>query len=284
MDDNTKSNLQSIANILHMYANVDSISKGKLVEGYIKEFETKVMNVLTNTPESKISADISKKLVQNTNKIDHNLDYILQKVDHGFESYENSYMLFELMIYALSAENGLEYIEEAIEKSKVVKELMQSYYFKSDIQIKTEKSSISLLAHNLQKYDKTIFSNLSKLSIIVDHTMPPSLIMDTPKIQSIILHLLFDLYAFVDYSKAVYIKLLFKDKIFFIEIGGHVHKQNSLFKTIFQRNNPLDDEKSRQGLQLAILLVDRLRGKIKSTFEEQYYKFELSLPVTILKY
>jgi len=284
VEDNTKSGLQSIANILHMYANVNNHSKSKEIETYIKEFEKKIVGTITNSGNMKVSSEISSKMVQNTNKIDQNIEFILQKVDNRFENYENSYMLFELMVYALSAKNGLEYIEEAIDKSKVIKELMQSYYFKSDIQVQAEKSSIALLAHNLQKYEKTIFTNLSKLNITVDSSMPPSLIMDTPKIQSTILHLLFDLYAFVDYSQDVNIRIFFKDKMILLELGGHIHQQNSLFQSIFQRGNPLNDEKSRQGLQLAILLVDRLRGKIKSTYENRYYKFELSLPVTILKF
>ena len=284
MEDKTKSSLQSLANILQIYASVDSASKGKKIDEQIKEFESKVMAIMNNSGESRVSTDIANKLIQNTNKIDQNIEFILQKVDHDFEEYENSYMLFELMVYALSAKNGLEYIEEAIEKSRVIKELMQSYYFKSDIQIKAEKTSLLLFAHNLQKYEKTVFKNLSKLNIIIGEGMPPSLIMDTPKIQSIILHLMYDLYTFVDYSKDVDIKLLFNDKMLLLELGGHIHEQNSLFKSIFKRGNPLDDEKSRQGLQLAILLVDRLRGKIKSTYETQYYKFELSLPVSILKF
>jgi len=284
MEDKTKSSLQSLANILQVYANVDSASKGRKIDEQIKEFESKIMAIMNNSGESRVSTDIANKLIQNTNKIDQNIEFILQKVDHDFEEYENAYMLFELMVYALSAKNGLEYIEEAIEKSRVIKELMQSYYFKSDIQIKAEKTSLLLFAHNLQKYEKTVFKNLSKLNIIIGEGMPPSLIMDTPKIQSIILHLMYDLYTFVDYSKDVDIKLLFNDKMLILELGGHIHEQNSLFKSIFKRGNPLDDEKSRQGLQLAILLVDRLRGKIKSTYETQYYKFELSLPVSILKF
>jgi len=284
MEDVTKSSLQSLANILQIYASVEGSRKSKKIEEKIKELESKVVGIMNDSVHNQVSTDIINKMVQNTNKIDQNIEFILQKVDHGFNEYENSYMLFELMIYALSANNGLEYIEEAIDKSKVIKELMQSYYFKSDIQIQAEKTSIALFAHNLQKYEKTTFSKLSKLNIIIDKSMPPSLIMDTPKIQSIILHLMYDLYAFVDYSQDVNIKLLFDDKVLILELGGFIHKQNSLFKSIFKRGNPLDDEKNRQGLQLAILLVDRLRGKIKSTYEDQYYKFEVSLPVSILKF
>jgi len=113
--------------------------------------------------------------------------------------------------------------------------------------------------------------------------MPVSLVFDAPKIQSILLHLLTDLYQFVDYEKTINLNFNFKNKLLYIEIGGFVYQKNSLFQSMFKEKKIGGDEKNRIGLQLSKKLIIRLKGAIEYLYENEYYKFILTVPAQVIK-
>ena len=230
-----------------------------------------------------LKSDISLLSQSQAVNEDGNIESMLQRVDNVFEKNEHIYMLFELMIYAFSSKKGVLYIEEVLEQSKVVQKIIDGYYFKGDVKVYNEKYRISDIVNHIKGYEKNIFSKNLKFNIIVDKIMPSSLVFDAFKIQSIILHLLLDLYQFIEHDHDVNIHFSFKKKLLYIEIGGVVHKKNNLFKKIFKQTKLGGDEKDRIGLQLSKKIITRLKGNIDYLYEDAHYKFIVTVPAQVIK-
>ena len=216
-------------------------------------------------------------------KLDENIEFIFEKVDTIFGEDEYSMMMFEMIIYALSSKKGLETIEEKIRDSKVLGAILDSYYFKTEIPVCTEKTQLQDVVEHLQRYEQSIFTNNCPLRITVDESVPASLVFDAPKIQSIIYHLLTDLYQFIDYSRSVDVLFKYQNKFMQIEIGGYIHEKNSLFKSIFKQTKMGGDEKDRFGLRMSRKLIERLKGKLDIDYSNAHYTFIITIPVLKIK-
>ena len=212
-----------------------------------------------------------------------NIENILVHVDNRFAENEYAYILFEMMLYALPSKKGIAYIEQSLQKSKVIPQLIDGYYFKGDIQVHNEKCRISDLVEHIKSYEKDIFAKMIDLQVSVDDGMPASLVLDAAKIQSIILHLLLDLHKFINHNQGINIHFLFQKKFLNIKIGGFVYKQDSLLKSMFKQNKLGAEMKDRLGVQLSQKIISRLKGVIEYTHEDDYYKFEVRIPTQIIK-
>jgi hypothetical protein len=263
----------------------------KTLEKELKLLKKENKNLLLELKEKEHSCKSIKDLKseksllaqQNKKNVIENIEDILVQVDNRFAENEYAYMLFEMMLYALYSKKGIAYIEESIKKSKVVPTIIDGYYFKSDLQVHNEKYLIADLVKHIQSYEKHIFSNMINIKVHVDDVMPASLVIDAPKIQSTLLHLLIDLHQFVDHSKAVHVNFTFKKKFLHIEIGGSIHKKNSLFQSMFKQTKLGGDEKDRIGLQLSKKVIARLKGEIDYLYEDNYYKFIMTVPTQVIK-
>ena len=215
--------------------------------------------------------------------IDINIEHIFRRIDTRFNENEYAHVLFEILIYALASGKGMEFIEENLKKTKLVQRLIDGYYFKGDLLVCQEKYRIEDFVKQTKVYEKDVFTNMIKLDFDIDTSMPMSLVLDAEKIQNIILHLLVDFYQFVDHSKKIDIRFYFKNNFFTIEIGGEIHRKNSLFQSMFKQAILGGDEKSRLGLQLSKKVATRLKGGINTFYEDDYYKFIVSVPAQVIK-
>lgn len=261
----------------------------------IKEFETEVEslkneNKTLRSIDDKESTSIQKlksgmSLINSKNKIniDHNIECILQNIDDTFADNEYAYMLFELIIYALNSKKGLAQIEEIVKASKLLPKIINDYSFNTDMDIHNEKHIFSKFVNNIEKYEKKIFLGAPKITIITDEKIPTSLVFDRPKLQSILYHLLIDLYQFTDHTRDLSINIKYDNNFLYIQVGGFTHNQNTLLKSMFKKTKLSSDEKDRLGLQLSRKLMKRLKGNLEITYKEEYYQFLLTLPVQILK-
>ena len=289
----------NISNTRYKELEVSSLElyeESKLQQTTIKELE-KELTLLKNENiqlDTKLKEKNTKSIqelkseksilsTKQSSDIDENIEFILKHVDNDFSENEYAYMLFEMMLYALYSKKGMAYIEEHIKKSKILPNIIDGYYFKGDIQVHNEKYRISDLVEHIKMYEQNIFAKMIKLDISLDEMMPSSLVLDAAKIQSIILHLLVDLHQFLDHNHPVNINFTFKDKFLTVEIGGAIHKQNSLFKKMFKQTKLGGDEKDRIGLQLSKKIISRLKGKIDYFYEDEYYKFILTVPTQVIK-
>ena len=277
-------------------SSLELYNESKLQKNMIKELEKKLKLLKKENTQldSKLKEKNTKSIqelkslksilsTKQSSDIDENIELILRHVDNKFLENENSYMLFEMMLYALYSTKGMSYIEESIKKSKILPSIIDGYYFKGDIQVHNEKYRISELVEHIKSYEKNIFEKMMTLDISVDKMMPSSLVFDAVKIQSIILHLLVDLHQFLDHSHPVNINFIFKNKFLTIEIGGAIHKKNSLLKKMFKQTKLGGDEKDRIGLKLSKKVITRLKGEIDYLYEDDYYKFIMTVPTQVIK-
>jgi len=277
-------------------SSLELYSESQLHQSTIKklEKELKLLKKENNNLNSELKEKNTKSIkelkseksmlsLKKSSDIEENIELVLRHVDNEFSENEYTYMLFEMMLYALYSKKGLAFIEENIKKSKVLLNIIDGYYFKGDIQVYNEKYRISDLVEHIKLYEENVFAKMIKLNITVDKMMPSSLVFDAAKIQSIILHLLIDLHQFVDHNHPVNLNLTFENKFLNIEIGGSIHKKNSLFQTMFKQTKLGGDEKDRIGLQLSKKIISRLKGKIDYLYEDEYYKFILLVPTQVIK-
>ena len=240
-----------------------------------KSNNTKNINVLRS----------EKSLITNNKfgKLDENIEFILDEVNHIFAKNEYSYILFELLVYSLNSRKGIEYLEETLRKSKLIPEIIEGYYFNSELKVHNEKCMIQDFVKGIKDYQNKVFPEMTKFNIDIGSEVPPSLVFDAPKMQSVLLHLIMDLYQFAEHNEPANIIFRYKDKLLSIDIGGTVYQKNSLLKSVLKQIKPTGNEKDRHGMQLSLKLIKSLKGRIESAYEGEYYNFVLFVPAQVIK-
>ncbi len=232
---------------------------------------------------TKITLESNRILAKDSIDIEKNLEQIFKYIDTSFKSNEYVHILYEIITYALSSKKGLGFIDETLQKNKLLQQILDGYYFQGDLLVRQEKCRMQEIIEHTKHYEKEIFSNTITLNITKDASLPVSLVIDAPKIQNILLHLLIDLFRFVDHSKKLNVHFSFKKKLLYIELGGSIHQKNSLFQSMFKQSKLGGDEKDRLGLQLSKKVLARLKGTIAYDYSNDYYKFMLNIPAQVIK-
>jgi hypothetical protein len=255
----------------------DLNDENKILKSELKEEKTKhTANSIENT---------KKKLFEQSKQdsfMDKNIEFLFQEVDEVFCDHECTYLLLEDIIYALKSKKDIDLIEDKLRNTKLLYDLIDNNRFLGTITVNAEKFLIANLVKKLEKYDQKVFAGAPKLNVAVDEQMPTSLVMDAPKIQNIIFHLLIDLYHFIDQNKPMDIGLLYQDKTFQIALSGAVQKKNTLFKAMLNQTH-LGKEKDRLSLQMAKKLIKIVGGDIEADYGDSHYKYNVSLPVQVIK-
>ena len=215
--------------------------------------------------------------------LDENIEFILKTLDKDFSDNEYSYILFEMLIYALESKKGMSLIEDKIKDSKLVPMIIKDYYFAADIKVKTEKTMISNIVEYIESLELKIFSKACNILVKTQKSVPPSLVLDMPKVSSILYHLMFDLYQFIDTSKKVEVNLSYKDKFFKIKINGYTNNQNKLIKNMFKQAKIGGSEKDRLGLQLSRKITERLKGTLEVDNKDNKCYYTVTLPAQKIK-
>lgn len=255
----------------------DRIDENQSLREEIKESKHSVQSI------QEIKAQQHMKSEKRNNEIDDNIEFILAKVSHIFGEHEYAYMLFEILVYSLHSKKGIADLNEIIQKSKLVPKIIDEFYFKGDTKLYNEKFKVEHFVDYIKRVEEMIFSENVKFNIFLDKNVPFSLIFDAPKVESIILHLLFDLYELIDPQRDIMVKYRYEDKMFMIELGGFVPQNNSLFQSMFKQTKLSGNEKDRVGLLLSKKLIERLKGSINIDFKEEYYNFIITLPAQLVK-
>lgn len=215
--------------------------------------------------------------------INQNLEFILQRTYSKFLDNEHSYILFELMLYALSSKNGMAIIEEGIVKTKLTQLLIDRYYFKGDMEIHHQKFRISDMSKQIKGYKKTLFSKLVALNVNISEDMPTSLVFDAAKVQSVILHLMLELCKYIDYNKPLDVHFIFKKKFLSIELGGFIDNAGTFFHSMFTQIKLTGDKKHCFHLDLSRKIITSLKGNIEDTHDNKYYRFTVTIPIQMIK-
>jgi len=236
------------------------------------------------------TSDNSKK-IKKENKISHqqnlekmldikniNLEYLLQDLDKVFGENKQSYMLFELLLFALTSNENMKNIENKILHSKIIFKILQDFNF-DVLKNHKEKYLVTKFIDNIKSFEKTIFQSKIKFNITFDKFMPTYFIFDAPKIQSIILLLIMDLEDFIDHTQPINISLTHNTKLLYIKIEGSLLENHSILSSITGKKK-FKNISERPALQIAVELSDSIDQEIASTYTKTSYSFSLDVPIS----
>ncbi|MFK5976621.1 MAG: hypothetical protein QM493_08955 [Sulfurovum sp.] len=200
-------------------------------------------------------------------KTDQNIEYLLKEIDCKFGGYKNSYILFEMMIYAISSLKGMNIIEDFITKSKDLNNFVDTFYREITIKPKRKKEQI-----------KKVFEDKIKDNLSFDESLPSSLVVDTPKINSILYHIQENLAILSEDKTLVYTNVSYHNEHLLIEVNGKIKQESGILQNIFKKTNTGNE----QELMICDKLVKLLGGSLNSSYNEEDYQYKISLPAKII--
>jgi hypothetical protein len=266
------------------YAKIEdelSLSKkeNNALDERIQEFKVPVVT----TSIQDLKSQQRQASTEYANIFEENIEYLLEHFSSKFSNNEVAYTIFEMIVYALSSGKGMGDIEEILKRSKILIDLIDGYYFRGDLVVCNKRHTLVDMLTHIESYEKNIFGNKIYLDIHLDKSMPSSLVFDRIKVQSIILHLLSDLEKFIDEHSNIDIRMSLEDKHLKIELGGKMYQKDGLFNSMFKQTKLAMDNKERTGLQLSRKVIERLKGNIKFSYANEYYKLIVVLPVQVIR-
>lgn len=214
---------------------------------------------------------------------DHNREFILRDVMDKFMGTQYAYMLFEIILYATSSRKKLTKINKYIKNSKWLYELIDEFYDTNQVKPNLKKYPMENIVSELYRYEQTLFKNKIQIEIEKKDTVPLSLVLDAPKLHSIIYHLLMDVYALSHAESPIKITIDYINKELSIRMSVDIVVENNVFKNIF-KSNKYKKEKGREGLHIARRLIQCLHGNLSSDVNESKYIHSFYMPAAILDF
>ena len=172
------------------------------------------------------------------------------------------------MIYAISSHKGMDIIEDFITKSKDFSNFVNIFY--NSITIKP----------NRKKYQiKKVFEDKIRNNLSFDESLPVSLVVDTPKINSILHHIEENLTLISKDKELIDTDISYSKQRLLININTKVEQKNSVLQSIFKQK--IVDE-NEQELMICNKLVKLLGGELNSSYDDENYQYTIALPAKII--
>lgn len=119
--------------------------------------------------------------------------------------------------------------------------------------------------------------------INIDKNVPRSLVLDAPKVQSIILHLLFDLNNFMNHEEGLNINFSLDSKTLIITLSAMVYQKDSMLNLLFKKKKRVElSKENRLSLKISTELTNRIKGIITNTHIDNKYKFIVNIPIKMI--
>ncbi len=215
--------------------------------------------------------------------LDQNREFFLWEVDTLFLDNQYAYLMFELLLYATNFPKNIATIEETLRSSKLLSVLSENHFGKLEIKIQEEKFLISDFVKKIQSYQKSIFIDRTKIVIGIVDEVPVSLVFDAPKLQSVMFHILVDLYQFIVSLEPINIKIGYHNKILSIEIIATIEQKNGLLSSIFKQTKTDKNHKDQFAMLWCQKLIAKMRGKLENEINGSIYHIKITLPSQIIK-
>lgn len=228
----------------------------------IQKYETKYTNL--------------KKIVSSNNQnsfdeIDENIETLLEKIEHHFKDSYNIYSLFEVIFYSLSSTKGIlnfeNFLEENLFLEKVVDNVCQAHNIK-----------IYRKSHNIQDFFKKLISLNRNLEIILDKSLPQTLVFDAPKVHNFIFHLIKEMGT--ENIIVLNVEYKEKDKKLILTLETNIKNKDKINKkTILQKKS-----KESLDMRLSVKLIKVLGGEIKTSQKDEKLTYKISIPAQIVNF
>lgn len=219
-------------------------------------------------------------------RLEENKEYLLTLFRLEFKEYKNAYSMFEMFVYAFSAKSGMGILDKYLADKEIPNLMVSNFYRKKTTNLQEKKYPLEQLFKKVASFEKNIFNEKVKLNLTISEDLPMTLILDMPKIESVLYHLLVDFSSFMDKTKSINIEFEYKNKDLMIKIGSFLDlntSSDSLLKNIFAKNNSItDSEEDRLGFVIAQQLLYILGAKLKSKQRDDYYQNFFAIPTKVL--
>jgi signal transduction histidine kinase len=233
--------------------------------------------------EIEIFKDSQSKLHE---EIKSHLDFMLNELSYTSQDEQDIYHFLELIKNALHDKGQLQYIEKVLRDKDLIYRLTSDYYKSKSIRVVYKEINVLNLFEDIINLYSINFSNANlTFNVFINPYIPKYLLLDRDLIQSILLPLINNIYAFtnefgviellVDYNYAL--------EELTCQIYGLAEKKRLLnINNIFKKEeieNTLGSSKAGLGLSISTNLITLLKGTLEiEKSEENGESFKLSIP------
>jgi len=253
-----------------------------LLENKLEFYESKVEDLEDEKKrlEEKYTKNIAlmSSLDSNTNEM-QTLGQLLITLNLKFKNNEYAYMFLELILYAVDSTDSLRLVNDKLKNSKVIFEILEEYDIPESINNNKNTYLLSTLIENIESYKRKIFPTAVNLKIEKDKFIPNALVVDMPKVQSVIYYLLMDFSEFMDFNESILINIKYDHTHLFIDIAGKVVETKTTFG--LYSKNPVKDISQRPVLQFARMILHTFGVDIEPVYKGRDYRFSFSMPYTL---
>ena len=221
------------------------------------------------------------KIVHKFDDMESNLEFLLKIMGKEFKEFDNAYSMFELFIYSLSSSKGMEIIEKHLSDNKIFIAMIEEFYEQRNIIVHLEKYELAKLFDSLNSYVEQLSNNKIKLEIIADAKLPKTLVIDTPKVCSILHHLISNILGFSQNSDTVRFEINYENKALEFKLGVNTERTDTnIFKNIFGSSKT--NNKSKIEIIITKKLLQSLGGNLNLIHTEKLYQYQLKIPAKVL--
>jgi hypothetical protein len=203
-------------------------------------------------------------------------------VDQAINIHQRTRMLFDTILFSLYSHEGTETLEMVLEAVSLVENLMSERNFTRIFLSDTGKQDTETMIERLKNYQYELFNDQLRLNVQVAPNIPKSVYVDTQKVSHAVLHLLLDLYQFVDHTYGIRITVSYEEKILKFKLSARLHEQNKLVQNIFKKGF-FKSERDKTGYFFAAKLIALMNGKVEQNIKTDAVVYSVEVPAPIIR-
>ncbi|MFK5976417.1 MAG: hypothetical protein QM493_07915 [Sulfurovum sp.] len=209
-----------------------------------------------------------KKLSYSFEEIEKNIEFALREFANKFNGYHNAYILFEIIVYALSSSKNMNIIDSFISKIRGFDDFINKFYTTTSIKANRDKYKI-----------RNIFNNIDNIHF--HKNLPISLVIDTPKINSILYHIKEDLASLENDKNLININVSYDNQMLHIQLDTKIYNNSNRFKNLFKQKIS-DSDKNRKGVAVSNRLIKMMKGELDMSYNNNKYQYDIFIPAKVL--
>jgi hypothetical protein len=203
-------------------------------------------------------------------------------VDQAINIHQRTRMLFDTILFSLYSDEGTETLEKVLESTSLVENVMSDKNYTRIFLSDTGKQDTETMVERLKNYQYELFNDQLRLNVQVAPNIPKSVYVDTQKVSHAVLHLLLDLYQFVDHAHGIRITVSYEEKILKFKLSARLHEQNKLVQNIFKKGF-FKSERDKTGYYFAVKLIALMNGKVEQNMKSDAFVYYVDVPAPVIR-
>jgi len=218
-------------------------------------------------------------------EISKNLEFMLNEISYINNSEHEIYHFIELIKNSLHDKGQMEHIEKNLRENDFLYKMTSDYYQSKKVVIEKHEVNVSDFFEDIVNlYSINISNSQLIFNVFINPNMPKSLKLDSDKLQTIIINMINNIYAFTNVNGAIELLVSYdyhKETLLCVVNGISTIKKGERFKSLFKKEsieNSLGSQKAGLGLSISSNLTKILGGEIEISRRKEKNSFVLTLP------